>query len=412
MESFDSLFRAAIRAAKPAPPRSEAGECRTTRGDRCPVCAASEASYDTEKAIREKILRQWWSHRFPTVLLDPLVPSPGGRHYRTVSKRKAFRKGRRLVLGLIDPDAEGADHAVEVVRCAIEPRSHARVYETVDAWLGRPPAGPLLDALQYVIVKGDDRERVVVLNVRTITPGVVRAANALSKALTTDDAGTRGFFLYEDDSGGRYYLGVSAAGAPGRLQRLYGAATLSHKTAGRRFVYPVQVFSQVNQSMLETLVGRVAELLQLPSGGTLYDLYCGYGLFGIAYADRAGRVIGADIAPAAIEAAVRTVEHLGIRNARFLRSDLTGASLASIVHRAGEDDLVLLDPPRSGTAGGVIEAVAGRRCRRIVHLFCNIEVMPAEVRRYESEGYRLAQALPFDMFPGTSAVEIAGVFIR
>ena len=83
-------------------------------------------------------------------------------------------------------------------------------------------------------------------------------------------------------------------------------------TAGKRFVYPVQSFSQVNQSMLDPLVEQVGGLLQLPVKGTLYDLYCGYGLFGISFAERAGRVIGADIAPAAIEAAGKIVEHLKI----------------------------------------------------------------------------------------------------
>jgi tRNA/tmRNA/rRNA uracil-C5-methylase (TrmA/RlmC/RlmD family) len=411
MSSFASLFHSALRSPgiqHRTPPQDT---CRTPTGTLCSLCSAVTLDYDSEIQLKERVLREWWEEAVPGVTLAPLVRSPLARHYRSVSKRKAFKRGRRLMLGLIDPDADSGEHAIEVRRCAIEPLSHAAVYESVDSWLGRAVAGPFLETLQYVIVKGDDRERVVILNVRAINAGVVRAANALSKTLTAADESVRGFFLYEDASDGRYYLGTTSSGGPGRLQRLYGSATLSHRTAGKRFVYPVQSFSQVNQSMLDPLVEQVGGLLQLPVKGTLYDLYCGYGLFGIAFSERAGRVIGADIAPAAIEAAGRIVEHLKIGNAKFTRSNLTETSLASLMQRGGPGDVAILDPPRGGTASGVIEVVASRRCSRVVHLFCNIDILPEEVLRWKNAGYTFVQAVPLDLFPGTPTIEIAGLFI-
>ena len=411
MSSFSSLFHAAVRAQGKHHPAPVHDACRTAQGTICPLCTASEIPYDVEVRLKEQALKEWWLSAMPGVPLAPLILSPQPRQYRTVSKRKTFRRGRRLMLGLIDPDADSGDHAVEVLRCAIEPASHAALYEAVDRWLGKPVAGPLLESLQYVIVKGDDRERMVILNVRSIDAGVVRASNALSKALTADDQTVRGIFLYEDASDGRYYMGTTASGTPGKLQRLFGSATLSHVTAGKRFVYPVQSFTQVNQSMLDPMVERLGGLLHLPVAGTLYDLYCGYGLFGISFAGRAKRVIGADIAPAAIEAAAKIATHLKISNARFTRSDLNEASLAALMQRAEPPDVVILDPPRSGTAPGVIEIVASRRCHRVAHLFCNIEVMPAEAKRWKDAGYRLVEAVPMDMFPGTGTIEIAGVFI-
>ncbi len=411
MSSFSSLFHAAIRDQGKHHPAPAHDTCRTAQGTRCPLCAAGEVPYDTEVRLKAQTLTEWWLATLPGVPLAPLIHSPQPRQYRTVSKRKAFRRGRRLMLGLIDPDAESGDHAVEVLRCAIEPSSHAALYEDVDRWLGTPAAGPFLEALQYVVIKGDDRERMVILTVRTINAGVVRAANALSKTLTASDQTVRGIFLYEDASEGRYYMGTTASGAPGKLQRVFGSTTLSHVTAGKRFVYPVQSFSQVNQSMLDPMVERIGGLLHLPVAGTLYDLYCGYGLFGISFAGSAKRVIGADIAPAAIEAAGRIATHLKITNARFTRSDLNETSLVSLMQRAGPSDVAILDPPRNGTAPGVIEVIAGRRCHRVVHLFCNIEVMPEEVQRWKKAGYTIVEAVPMDMFPGTATVEIAGVFI-
>ena len=67
---------------------------------------------------------------------------------------------------------------------------------------------------------------------------------------------------------------------------------------------------------------------------------------------------------------------------------------------------MLLDPPRGGTAEGVIEVLAAKRPGRVVHLFCDIDIMPAEIRRWEASGYVREKVIPFDMFPGTSTIEV------
>jgi tRNA/tmRNA/rRNA uracil-C5-methylase (TrmA/RlmC/RlmD family) len=54
--------------------------------------------------------------------------------------------------------------------------------------------------------------------------------------------------------------------------------------------------------------------------------------------------------------------------------------------------------------------VAARRPERALHIFCNIDLMSAEVGRWENMGYQGVNALPFDLFPGTSSVEIMILF--
>jgi tRNA/tmRNA/rRNA uracil-C5-methylase (TrmA/RlmC/RlmD family) len=67
---------------------------------------------------------------------------------------------------------------------------------------------------------------------------------------------------------------------------------------------------------------------------------------------------------------------------------------------------MLLDPPRSGTAPGVLEVLAGRLPRRVVHVFCNMEILPEELQRWKKAGYRPERAIPLDMFPGTPELEM------
>jgi len=67
---------------------------------------------------------------------------------------------------------------------------------------------------------------------------------------------------------------------------------------------------------------------------------------------------------------------------------------------------VLLDPPRKGTAPGVIEAIASKHPERVLHIFCNIELIADDLKCWLSCGYRPTAAVPIDMFPGTASMEI------
>jgi tRNA/tmRNA/rRNA uracil-C5-methylase (TrmA/RlmC/RlmD family) len=66
---------------------------------------------------------------------------------------------------------------------------------------------------------------------------------------------------------------------------------------------------------------------------------------------------------------------------------------------------VILDPPRRGTSKGVIEAVAARTPSRVLHVFCNPDVLATELQRWFVCGYDILRVVPFDLFPGTDEIE-------
>jgi len=409
MERFDDIWTRAALTVRRGAFTPQGSFCRTQKGETCRLCWASRLPYEDEVRAKQTALQQFWSASVPSCPLDPLIPSTQGRGYRTVSKRKLFRAGRDRILGLIDPEADSGG-AVPVLQCAIEPEWHSAVYRRTGELLSRPHAGALQEMLQYVVLKGNDRECIALLTVREIERDVVKAANVVSKGLTASGLPVAGVYLYEDDSGGRYYLGTRTAGAPGKLLRLYGVKTLSHRTAGKRFVYTPLAFSQVNQGMLDTMVGQTALLLGTPLSGTLYDLYCGYGLFGLSLAGRVRRVVGADISPDAIAAAQENAKQFGLAQTRFVKNNLNADAVHTLLRQCRREDRVLLDPPRGGTAEGVLETIAASGPGLVVHIFCNINLVPAEVKRWETSGYTLTRAVPMDMFPGTSTVEILAAF--
>jgi len=405
-EIFEDQLRGAARPQATLPP----GVCRTHSSRICPLCHASGVEYPAEAAARDAALRVFWGRLGLNAPLGSLVRSPLGRGYRTVSKRKAYPVKGEPGLGLIDPGGKEGHRPVDVISCRVEPDSHAAVYARVRDSILLPSARALIPVLRYVIVKGNYSELLVIVSVTRIDGGIVSAVNTLSKALTSACPDVRGIVLYEDRSDGRYYLGTRNPASRGNVRKIFGEMTVYQKFGGKGFLFPPLAFSQVNASLVDGLIAEAGRMLDLSPGNDMYDLYCGYGLFTLTVGARARRGTGIERTPESIDAAIRNARRLGGTNSKFLRSDITAETLPRLLSGVRSADAVLLDPPRTGTAPGVIECIAARRPGRVVHMFCDIEIMPAEISRWKAAGYVPARGVPFDMFPGTDETEVMVLF--
>ncbi|HTO95196.1 MAG TPA: methyltransferase domain-containing protein [Bacteroidota bacterium] len=401
---FSELFRTHIGRARGTATTLRPGVCMTRANTLCTLCHASRTAYDAEARSRGEALAKFWGGIPGAGPLAPLVRSPRGRHYRTVSKRKAFLVRDDVRLGLIE--GEHGRRPLAVRECGIEPESHAALYAAVEASIHAPALRPLARALRYVIVRGTYEEIVVIFSVDRIDGQTVRSANALSRTITGSCPAVRGVLLYEDTGDDRYYLG--GRGAPPRrsIRKIFGETDIRLTLGGRRFRCPPLSFSQVNASLVDALIAEAAAMLDLTAGADLYDLYCGYGLFTLTAGAAARGATGIERSAESIEAARRNAAAHGGSNARFLRADITESALGALLARLRSRDAVLLDPPRGGTAPGVIECVAAARPARVVHMFCNIDIMPGELERWNRGGYSVVRGVPFDMFPGTDETEI------
>ncbi len=405
MKPFEEYLSTGVRAAAPTPRELPRGECQSPKGLRCKLCHAVTIDYPAELYIKNKALQEYWKSLRLGFPLDPLVPSPLGRNYRTTTKRRAFALREGVRLGLISPDERGELRPFPVVQCAIEPEAHAAIYALVQDTIAKPYAKRLAKHLSYVVIKGNYEEQTVIFNVREINAEVIKAANTLSKSLTHRMPAIIGVFLYEDDSSPQYYMGTKNEKRMPKFKKLHGKQELFQRVMGKGFLYSPLSFSQVNQSILEKLVERAGSLLKLDGNNALFDLYCGYGLFALTLAEKTKSVIAAEVSAASIESAIGNAKRQKTSNVRFIRNDINEESIERIMHSCTKRDAVLLDPPRKGTSSGVIECIAAKRPERVLHIFCEIDLLPKELKRWEKSGYKAVRAIPFDMFPGTPSVE-------
>ena len=190
---------------------------------------------------------------------------------------------------------------------------------------------------------------------------------------------------------------------PTRL--LWGDEAIEEELCGLRFRVRPNAFLQTNTRMAERLYGLVREFAALSGRQTVYDLYCGIGTIGLVLAADALTVWGIDVSEESIACALENGDLNAITNAAFFAGNVA-QSLAELRERAGDPDVVVVDPPRAGLAGKALRRLGEIGASRIVYVSCNPTTLASDVKRLsEDYGYELVRARPVDMFPHTPHVE-------
>ena len=185
---------------------------------------------------------------------------------------------------------------------------------------------------------------------------------------------------------------------------LWGTDVLTDELCGLTFRLSVPSFYQVNREMAEVLYDKAVEFAALTGTETVLDLYCGAGTITQVMARHAGRVIGAEIVPEAIEDAKANAKRNGVENVEFFCGD-AAAVAADFAAKGLRPDVICVDPPRKGLAPEVVRAAAQMAPRRIVYVSCDPATLARDVKLFAAEGYGAVRAAAVDMFPGTANVE-------
>jgi tRNA/tmRNA/rRNA uracil-C5-methylase (TrmA/RlmC/RlmD family) len=406
--TFASFFHEQTKSAPRR--RLPQGECTTPDGTKCTLCSASFLDYPDEVKSKQTAIEKFWHHHKLPEVQRQFISSPLGRGYRTVSKRKAFSVKGKPRFGLIGIDRTFSDEfPLAVGRCAIEPHSHNDVYLAVKKYFADADHARLARDFNFIISKGNDRETIVIFNMNEFSHRNRHDVNTLSKYISKNVPTVKGIHIVIDDERGNYYLPSFEEIKPGmpkiRAQKLFGIQSLSHTVGSLRFIYSPLSFSQTNHSILHPLVTTAGELLHLGKEDHLFDFYCGYGLFSLSLGKEVKHVTAIDASQSSITDGVANAKRLMIKNCTFQRSDISMETLPNNIAENRKALKIILDPPRGGTKKGVIQYIASLSPEKVVHIFCDIDLMPLELKRWEETGYTVKQVTFFDMFPGTAEVE-------
>jgi len=189
-----------------------------------------------------------------------------------------------------------------------------------------------------------------------------------------------------------------------RYRTLWGKDTLTDTLCGHTFRLSIPSFYQVNREQAEVLYRKAVEYAGLTGAELVLDLYCGAGTITLTMADRAKRVIGAEIVAPAVENARENAAANGVKNAEFFCGD-AGDIAAHLAAESLRPDVICVDPPRKGLAPEVIDAMAEMAPKRIVYVSCDPATLGRDVKLLAQRGYQATRAAAVDLFPGTAHVE-------
>ena len=248
-------------------------------------------------------------------------------------------------------------------------------------------------------VQGDDRLLCIVAR-----RGFGQKTQALVSSIRSACPELSGIVLNINKSTGNTVLS-------GEFYTLWGKGHIRDTLCGFSFDIAPQAFFQINPPQAEKLYGKTLEYAALTKDDLAFDLYCGAGTISLCLARCAGKVIGAEIIPEAIENAKANAALNSIDNAEFMCAD-SGEAAKKLAERGLKPEVVVVDPPRKGMQEEAIQAVASMSPKRIVYVSCDPSTLARDILRFNAYGYTLQDACVYDLFPRTKHVETVTLLSR
>ena len=291
---------------------------------------------------------------------------------------------------------EGSRQLVEVEDCLIQGEKSVAALRVARQWLRETP--PFSGWLVTRLTRSGALMCVLSAPVRP------KGLEKLGERLFAQAAGMASFYFCQ-------LRPHPAHALDGRCQWIRGERTLTDTLMGLSFQLQPQSFFQVNPPQAEALYAAALDMAQLRGGGWALDAYCGAGTITLCLAQGAGRVLGVEVVPQAVEDAKANARRNGLEDkADFLCADAAQA-LPRLLQQGDAPQAVVLDPPRKGAAPALLDALVRSPIPRIVYISCDPATLARDLKRL-SPAYRLLSAQPIDMFPWSSHVETAALLSK
>ncbi len=163
-------------------------------------------------------------------------------------------------------------------------------------------------------------------------------------------------------------------------------------------------FYQVNHDQMERLYSKALEYADLHGTEEVWDLYCGIGTISLSMAKHAGRVIGIEVVPQAIENAKANAKLNGLDNAEFYCGEAE-VVLPEIYEKMSHPDVIMVDPPRKGCDTVALDTMVKMQPDRIVYVSCDSATLARDLKYLEERGYHIQKYTVCDQFGHTMHTE-------
>ena len=380
----------------------------------CGGCQLQHIRYEAQLAYKRDMLGETLMRlgRVNVAQIPEIIPSPNPYGYRSTVRFVVFRQGSGFALGF---HREGTNEPVAAGGCLLIPASSREIVTRLSERLASQAKLPLrLESVELrqsmafastlVIYRTGpaDRERArrffeLFHGLPGVVGQVVNACGEVKRQRAKGNSVTRG--------------GTGEEGPPGfRRQRwVQGQDWIADRLDGLIFRISDRSFMQANWALNKTLSSTVSEWVGTCEGRRVLELYSGIGTLGLPLARRGAFVTEAEANPFALADArhAAKVNHIGRCRFRLLR-----AEAMLLATQAGEYDVVIMDPPRTGLSQASAKELLRVGTERVLYLSCDAPTLARDLGRLSGGGYRIARIQAFDMFPQTAHLETLVELVR
>ena len=371
----------------------------------CGGCDFWHMDYAEESRLKADRVRQCLNRIGGENLTEmPILTAPTCYGYRNKAQYPvAFKKGRAYA-GFFKA---GTHEVVENARCRILPEETDAVKDIVIDYVNQNHVsvydeGAHKGLLRHIYVRRGAVSGQILVCLAVNGRSIPRE-NALIEALKAIPGFTT-LVLSVNTKKGNAVLGDE-------FITLCGPGYIEDTLCGLTFRLSPRSFYQVNHHQAQRLYDAAIRHAGITKEDTVLDLYCGVGTITLAMAKAAGKVIGIEVIPQAVEDAKDNAKRNGIENAEFFCGDAGQAAL-ELEKQGVKADVVVVDPPRKGLNADTIEALARFAPRRIVYVSCDPATLARDVALLKERGYRLQNAMAADLFPRCAHVESVVCLVR
>ena len=363
--------------------------------EKCGGCDYAGMKYDNELAVKQKYIEELFGEY---VKVDDIVGMYRPIHYRNkVHAVVGLDDSRNVIAGTYE---ENSHRIVDTSDCMIEDSQCTDIIKDIKELIASFKYQPYDEdagkgMIRHILLRKGFSTKEIMLVI--VTAGVAfPSKNNFLKALCEKHPEITTIVQNINDRRTSMVLGK-------RNIVLKGKGYIEDVLCGCRFRISPTSFYQINHQQTEKLYKKAIQLADISKNDTVIDAYCGIGTIGIVASKKAGKVIGVELNSEAVSDAKINASINNIKNVTFVNAD-AGDFLVEYAKNA-KADVVIMDPPRSGSTLEFLNSLLKIKPDRIVYISCGPDTQARDIKVLIKGGYKVTACQPFDLFPHTERVE-------
>ncbi len=373
----------------------------------CGGCQLQHISYEYEleekrKHVEDALVR---IGHLKDVEVLPVIGSEDCWHYRNKMQFPVANKKGDVRIGCY---AKGTHRVINVEDCAIQKEKNNQIITIVKKWMEEYNISAYDEneqrgMIRHVMGRVGVHTGELMVGIITSTEKVPKLKE-LAKMLKEALPGLKSVVQNINRRHNNVIMGSET-------KLIYGKEMIRDKIGVLKFNISAQSFFQVNSEQAEKLYNVALEYANLSGEEFVADVYCGTGTITLFLAKKAKHVYGIEIVPDAIKDAKENAKNNRVENVSFILGDAS-KELQKLVDEWVKPDVIVLDPPRSGCEGKVLDAIISVKPEKVVYVSCNPATLARDLAYLVENGFKVEKVQPVDMFSRTSHVESVALITR